>query len=179
MKTLVKKMSNLGLLKIQMIIGTIVMAAAIIGLPVSMIIIDINLMAEPLTWGIIAIGTAFFALVAFVCFIRPYRLYLETPDILVEADSKFIYIHGKKEAKIPLAELWNTEVQVDLPYIYQKEFIEDFIVHMFSEKYGDICLDIPAHRTYKLRFVSNVQKTADELVRFLDVAVPNAAAEQE
>jgi hypothetical protein len=38
---------------------------------------------------------------------------------------------------------------------------------MFSEKYGDLSLNVPGYGSYRLRFVSNVKATADELLAFL------------
>jgi hypothetical protein len=41
------------------------------------------------------------------------------------------------------------------------------IVHEFSENYGAIDLDIANFGSYKLRFVPQVEDTADELYKFL------------
>ena len=167
MRVLVRKMSSLGLLRMQLIIGIIVTGAGFIGLPVGIMVVDITLMQYPITWGIVAIGMLFFAFAGYIRSIRPYILYRRTPDVQVEADGEFLYIHGKKEAKIPLTELEDTSVDVDLPYIYQKEFLDEILVHMFSERYGDIELYVPNYGTYKLRFVSQVEDTGDELFKFI------------
>lgn len=171
MNILIKKMSKLGLLKLQMIVGTLLMAAAAIGLPVSIVVIDSTLLTYPITWGIVLMGMLFFALVAFLCFIHPFLVYRKTPDVLAEADGEFLYIHAKKEAKIPLADLAGATVHVDLPYLYQKEFLEDFLIYLFSEKYGDVVLDVPGYGTYRMRFVTHVQESAGALVGFIENAV--------
>ena len=35
------------------------------------------------------------------------------------------------------------------------------------KKYGDLIIDVPEYGSYKLRFVSNVKETAEELMDFL------------
>ena len=174
MKPLVKKITKFGLLKLEIIVGTLLMAASVIGLPVAIMVTDITLMSYPIVWGILAIGMLFFASVAFLCFIRPYLLYRKAPAIQVETDGEFLYIHTKKEAKIPLADLSDITVHVWLPYLYQKEFLDEIVLHLFSEKYGDILLNVPGYGTYRMRFVSQVKDTADELVNFICDAVNNA-----
>ena len=105
MKTLVKKMSSLKLLKVELIGGTIFSAIAMIGLPVGLFCVAPMLLAEPLAWGIVLCGMLFFGLVGYGLFVHPYRLYLKLPEIQAEYDDEFLYIHSKKEAKIPLAEI--------------------------------------------------------------------------
>ena len=87
--------------------------------------------------------------------------------MLVETDGEFLYIHGKKEAKIPLSELTYATADAQLPFLFQKEFVEDMVIQLFSESYGTLELDIDGFGTYKLRFVSQVEDTADELIAFL------------
>ena len=61
MKTLVRKMSSLKLLKVELILGTVFSAIAMIGIPVSMFCLVPDLLAEPLAWAIafgIKIGRA-------------------------------------------------------------------------------------------------------------------------
>ena len=41
------------------------------------------------------------------------------------------------------------------------------VIQLFSESYGTLELDIDGFGTYKLRFVSQVEDTADELIAFL------------
>ena len=53
MKILVRKMKTLGLLKVHLILGAIIMAASMIGLPIGVLYIDATLFTEPLTFVII------------------------------------------------------------------------------------------------------------------------------
>ena len=71
MRVLIRKMNGLGLLKLELIIGTLIMAAAVIGLPAGIMSIDIALMANPYVVGVVIIGILMFASVGFFCFVRP------------------------------------------------------------------------------------------------------------
>ena len=64
-----------------------------------------------------------------------------------------------------------------LPFIYSSEFIAVLMIHLFSDKYGDLSIDVPGHGCYKLRFVSHVEDAADDLLRFINSAInaPDAA----
>ena len=42
----------------------------------------------------------FFGLIGYFTFIRPYFIYCKLPTVLAETDGKYVYFHGKKEAKI-------------------------------------------------------------------------------
>ena len=173
MKTLVRKMSSFGILKAEMIIGAIIMVAAMIVLPISIISGDASLIFEPSVLGVVLIGMLMFGSFAYFLFIRPYFIYLKSPEILAETDGEYLYIHGKKEAKIPLSDLDGTSTFVHLPFIYSNELIAVLLVHLVSEKYGDLDLDIPGYGSYKLRFVSNVQETADGLIAFINEVINN------
>jgi hypothetical protein len=168
MKILVKKMSRLGLLKVHLILGTVIMAVAFIGLPVGVLFIDPMLFTEPTALFIIAGGMLFFGSVGYFIYVRPYLLYQKTPDVQVEADDEFLYIHTiKKEAKIPLAEIEDITVFPDLPFIYHRSFLREMIIHEFSEQYGNIDLDIANFGSFKFRFVPQVEATSDTLFQFL------------
>ena len=167
MRILVRKMSSLGLLKVELIIGTLIMAAAVIGLPVGIALTDVTLMLNPYVLGVIGVGMLFFGLVGYFIFIRPYILYRKLPAVQAETDGEFLYIHSKKEAKIPLSRLESATVYVDLPYIYQKEFLSEFIIHVFSEYYGTVILELPGYGKFKMRFVANAEESGDNLIRFI------------
>ena len=174
MKVLAKKMSSLGLLRLKLIIGTITMVTAMISLPVGIAIIDAALLLNPYVLGTIIAGMLFFGLVAFFGFIRPYLIYNKSPDVLVETDGEFLYIHSKREAKILLKDIELATVYVSLPFLFQNDFLEELIIHLFSENYGTVHLDISGYRSFKLRFVSNVQDTGDNLIRFIQASIDNA-----
>ena len=171
MKVLVRKMSTLGLLRAHLVLGALIMAVAFIGLPISILYIDATLFTEPTALAIIAGGMLFFGSVGYFIFVRPYFLYQKTPAVQVEADEEFLYIHSKKEVKIPLSEIEEITVYPDLPFIYHKSFLREMIIHMFSENYGDIELDIANFGSYKFRFVPQVQDTSDKLYQFLREAM--------
>lgn len=171
MKILIKKMSSFGILKAQMIVGAMIMLAAMIGLPVAVIVGDPSLLLDPYVLGVMLIGMLAFGLGAYFLFVRPCFFYRKMPDVLAETDGEYLYIHGKKEAKIPLSDLDGTSTFVHLSFLFSNEFLGVLFTHLLSEKYGDLDLDIPGHGSYKLKFVSNVRATADELIAFINEAI--------
>ena len=173
MKPLIKKMSSLKLLKVELIFGTIFSAIAMIGIPVSIFCIAPDLLREPLAWGI-AFGVAlFFGLVGYGLFVCPYRLYLRLPDVLAEYDDEFLYIHSKKEAKIPLAELTYVNITAELPFLLHVSFWREILIHLCSDEYGRIDLDIDGFGSYKLYFVPHAEDMESELFRFFDGVMNN------
>ena len=171
MKPLVKKMSSFGILKLQMILGTAVMLAVVVLLPVGIAMGDASLLLNPYVLGVVLIGMLMFGLFAYFLFIRPYFLYMKSPEVLIESDGEYVYIYGKKQAKIPLSAFDGAVVTYHLPFLYSKELIAAVLTHLFSENYGDISIDIPDSGCYKVRFVSEVIDAADELLGFLGNAV--------
>ena len=171
MRILVTKMKSFGILRAQLIIGALVMLAAMIMLPVGIVQVDPSMLLNPYVLGVVIIGMLMFGLFAYFLFIRPYFIYRKSPDVLAETDGEYLYLYGKKQAKIPLSELEGASVFVSLPFLYSKEFIAVLMIHLFSEQYGDLTLDVPGYGSYKLRFVSNVRETADELLTFLNESV--------
>ena len=113
----------------------------------------------------------FFGAVGYLIFVRPYFLYQKTPDVQVEADDEFLYIHSKKEVKIPLSQIEEITVFPELPFIYHRSFLREMIIHQFSEQYGSIDLEIANFGSYKFRFVPQVEATSDELYKFLRKAM--------
>ena len=167
MKLLVKKMSSFGILKAQMIFGAIVMAAVVIALPASIAANDASLLLNPYVLAVVVVGMLMFAAFAYFLFIRPLFTYRKTPEVLAETDGEYLYIYGKKQAKIPLTDLMGTVVTYHLPFIYSKELVAVLLTHLFSENYGDLSLDVPGYGSYRLCFVADVKAAADELIAFL------------
>lgn len=167
MKILVKKMSSFGILRVQLVIGAIVMAAAMLGLPIAVLLGDASLLLNPYVLGVVVIGMLMFGSFAYFLFIRPYRIYRKSPEVLAETDGEYVYVYGNKQAKIPLSAFEGAMVTYHLPFIYSKELIAVLMIHLFSEEYGDLILDVPGYGSYKLCFVSNVKETADALMTFL------------
>ena len=168
MKILVKKMATFGVLKAQMIFGAVVMIAAMACLPIAILTSeDPSLLLNPYVLGVVIITMAIFALFAYFLFMRPCFMYRKLPEVLMETDGEYVYIHGKKQAKLPLSDFEGAVVTYHLPFIYSTELIAVLLTHLFSEKYGDLSLDVPGYGSYRLRFVSRVKATADELLAFL------------
>ena len=173
MNTLVKKMTSLKLLKVELILGTIFSAVAMIGIPVSIFCLAPELLREPLAWGIATIAMLFFGLVGYGLFVHPYRLYHKLPEVQLEYDDEFLYIHSKKEAKIPLAELTYVQITAELPFILQEGFLREILIHLCSDEYGRIDLDIDGFGSYKLYFVPHAKEMEGKLLRFFDGVMNN------
>ena len=167
MKILVKKMEKLGLLRFVLTFYAIIMIALALALPVTVIVLDFTLMANPTVLGLSVIDILFFGLLGYFTFIRPYKIYQNLPDVLAETDGRFLYIHGKKEAKIPLAGLKYAEVDVHVPRLFQPGFFREFIIHIFSSNYGDIILEVPNYGKFKMPFVANAEDVANKLAYFV------------
>ncbi|MBO5883329.1 MAG: hypothetical protein J6Q78_02860 [Clostridia bacterium] len=174
MKTLVRKMGSLKLLKVELIGGIIFSVLAMIGIPVSIFCIAPDLLREPLAWGIVLLVILFFGLVGYGIFVRPYRLYLKLPDVQLEYDDEFLYIHSKKEAKIPLAELTYVHITAELPFLLHGSFWREMLIHFCSDEYGRIDLDIDGFGSYKLYFVPHAEDMESELLRFFDGVMNNS-----
>jgi hypothetical protein len=144
------------------------MIAAMVCLPVVILTSeDPSLLLNPYVFGVAVVTMIIFALFAYFLFIRPCFTYKKLPEVLMETDGEYVYIHGKKQAKIPLSDFEGAVVTYHLPFIYSTELIAVLLTHLFSEKYGDLSLDVPGYGSYRLRFVSHVKATADELLAFL------------
>ena len=173
MNVLVRKMSSLKLLKVELIFGTIFSALAMIGIPVSIFCIAPDLLREPLAWEIAFGIILFLGLVGYGLFVRPYRLYLKLPDVQLEYDDEFLYIHSKKQAKIPLAELTYVHIAAELPFLLHESFLREMLIHLCSDEYGRIDLDIDGFGSYKLYFVPHAEDMESELLRFFDGVMNN------
>ena len=173
MNVLVRKMSSLKLLKVELIFGTIFSVIAMIGIPISIFCVAPELLREPLAWGIAFCTLLFFGLVGYGLFVRPYRLYLKLPDVQLEYDDEFLYIHSKKEAKIPLADLTYVNITAELPFLLHESFLREILIHLCSDEYGRIDLDIDGFGSYKLYFVPHAKDMESELFRFFDGVMNN------
>ena len=168
MNVLVKKMTSLKLLKVELIVGAIFSAVAMIGIPVSIFCLAPDLLREPLAWGIALGIILFFGLVGYGLFVRPYRLYLRLPDVQMEYDDEFLYIHSKKEAKIPLADLTYVHITAELPFLMHESFLREIVIHWCSDEYGRIDLDIEGFGSYKLYFVPHAKDMESKLLGFFN-----------
>ena len=173
MNVLVKKMSSLKLLKVELILGTIFSAIAMIAIPISIFCLAPELLREPLAWAIVLGVVLFFGSVGYFIFVSPYRLYLRLPEVQAEYDDEFLYIHSKKEAKIPLAELTYVNITAELPFLLHGSFWREILIHLCSDEYGRIDLDIDGFGSYKLYFVPHAEDMESELFRFFDGVMNN------
>lgn len=168
MKVLVSKMEKLGFLKVSLIFYCVLTVLLALVLPVTICVIDITLMANPVILGLIIGVIVVYGLPGYFFFAHPFVVYHKLPKVLAETDGEYLYIHGKKEAKIPLASLADAGVGVDVPRIFQPGFIREFIVHMLSSKYGDVILNVPEYGEFKMRFVANAEDVANQLIYFIN-----------
>jgi hypothetical protein len=167
MRVFVRKMSSMGLLKFRLIISSVLMTAAMIVPPVGIAFIDITILSNPYVWLVFAGVILFFGAIEYFFCIRPFLIYRSLPDVLAETDGEFLYIHTKKEAKIPLSEIELATVYVDLPYsLVQEEVLTEFIIHLGTENYGTVILELPGHGNYKMRFAAEAEDAGDELIGF-------------
>lgn len=168
---LVEKMKDLGLLKFELIFGSIISLVVMISIPVVVFSLDISLIANLEVVGFV-VGIDFFVgLVGYFLFVRPYIVYRKIPVVQVEADNEFLYIHTKKEVKIPFSEIEYVYIDAVVPFLLQEGFLREFIIHKFSYDYGSIVMEIENHGKYKLKFVANAEDVADELLSFISDAI--------
>ena len=168
MKTLVKKMDKLGLLRVVLIYYAVIYIALALVMPVTIVILDPSLFLNSTVLGMVIIAVLFFGTIGYFTFIRPYIVYNKLPQVLAETDGEFVYFHGKKEAKISLIDLSYCYMDVNVPHIFQHGFIREFIIHKFSSNYGSITLDVPNHGSIKLQFVANAEDVAKELLDYIN-----------
>ena len=100
-------------------------------------------------------------------------MYLGLPEIQAEYDDEFLYIHSKKEAKIPLAELSYVQITAELPFLLHESFLREILIHLCSDEYGRIDLDIDGFGSYKLYFVPHAEDMEGRLLRFFDGVMNN------
>lgn len=163
MKTLAKKTKVSLIMTVELVLGVIIMAGAVIVTPAGIISIDPTLLTDPFVLAVVALAMLFFAGIGYFGFVRPYLLYRRLPEIQAETDGTYLYIHSKKEAKIPLAEMEGTYLGAETPYVRSREFL----VHLFTEHYGHVVIEVPKYGKYKLYYISKareVPKTISALI---------------
>ena len=168
MKTLAAKMEKMGLLKFVLIYYAIVYIALALVLPVTILVLDPSLFLNPTILAIVLGVFLFFGLIGYFTFIRPYFIYRKLPAVLAETDGKYVYFHGKKEAKISLNDLSYCYMDVHVPHVFQHGFIREFIIHKFSFNYGSIILNVPNHGKVKMPFVANAEEVGRELINYIN-----------
>ena len=178
MKPLVKKISKPLALKIRLIAGAILMGGAMLVLPVTLLLLDASLLLNPYMLGTVLVVALLFGLAGYGYFVRPFLPFPKIPNVQVETDGEFLYIHSKKEAKIPLSELTYANVDVDLPFQDQPSVILDFweeiLTHYCAEEYGTLTLELDGFGKYKFYFVAYAEETSDQLISFIQKAMNSA-----
>lgn len=167
MRILIEKMKDLGLLKFELILGTLLSAAAMIALPALFIWMDPMLLTEPMVLAIVLGGMLFFGIVGYFSSVRPYLLYKKLPDVYAECDEEFFYIHLKSESKIPLEALQDATIYVHKPFWFQKRFLYHLLIYFFTNEYGTVVLEIPGYESYKMPFVAHADDMSKHLAKFL------------
>jgi hypothetical protein len=131
------------------------MLAAMILLPAGIAATDASFLLNPYVLGVVIMGMLIFGAFAHFLFIRPALVYRKSPEVLAETDGEYLYVYGKKQAKIPLSDLEGAMVTYHLPFIYSSEFIDSSKV-VVDSKYVDDSAYI-----YNSDFVSNSNKILD------------------
>ena len=160
MKVIARKTNQLSPFVFDLIIGIVMTTAVIVVMLVSIILFDITLFAN-MQFTLIILGImVIFGLVGYFGFIKPYLRYRKMPEIQAETDGEYLYLHGDKEAKIPLADMEDTYVEPDIPYMVTNEFF----IHLLSERYGNVSIEVPKYGTYKLYYVAHAEDVANIIV---------------
>lgn len=160
MKTLARTVQNSAILRFDLIAGILIMAAAFLVLPIGIFSIDLELMKDPAIWGIVLTGMLFFGLIGFFGFVRPYFRFRNLPEVQAETDGTYLYLYGLKEAKIPLVEMEGAYLHADVPYRMGREFL----VHLLSERYGTVYIEVPKYGKFKLYFIAGAQEVPHRII---------------
>ena len=105
MKTLVKKMGSLKLLKVEFIFGIVFSSIAMIGIPVSIFCVAPDLLREPLAWGIAFGVMLFFGLVGMV-FLFILIVYISNSlKYSWSTTTNFFIYTAKRKRRFPLLKL--------------------------------------------------------------------------
>ena len=167
MKVLARKIKMSTALKLHWMIGAGLMAVIMIALPVGIFSLDSSFITNPYIVGVVVIAMTLFGLVGYFGYINQYLLFRKLPEIQAETDGEYLYIHSKKEAKILIEDLDGVNLDHEVPNLFQKEFIREILVHLFSDEYGKVILDTPKNGTYKLYFISQAVDTVYEMADYI------------
>ena len=164
MKLIAKKTKHFSMFVMELIFGMVMTLGLVVVLPLSLLFLDITLFAN-LTFTVVILAIMLiFGLIAFFGFIRPYFIYRKMPEVQAETDGEYLYIHSNKEAKIPLAEMENTYVEADIPSLVTNQFF----IHLLSERYGNVIIEVPNYGTYKLYYVAYAEEVSRTIVKIIE-----------
>lgn len=164
MKVLAQKIQSKTLLTLELLVGAVIMAAAFVAMPIGTFYNNKELLTNGYVWAAVIVGMLFFGSVGFFLFIYPYLLFRKMPEVQAETDGTYLYIHSKKEAKIPLAEMEGTYLDAEIPYIMNS----GFIVHLFSDRYGKVIIKVPGYGKYKLYFIANAKEVPAQIAALIE-----------
>lgn len=160
MNILAKTTNKKSLFTLDLIVGIVIMAAAVIAIPIAIFSIDPSLVEIPAIWILVIALVLFFGSVGFFGYLRPFLIFRKMPKVQAETDGEYLYLHGKKEAKLPLAALAKAKIHEEIPYLISWSFI----VHLASEQFGNVVIKVPKHGKFKLYYVARARQVAIELI---------------
>lgn len=164
MEIIARKTRQTLVLKLHLIIGAVIMTAAFIALPIGVFSIDKEFFTNIYIWITVILAMLFFGCVGFFGFIYPFFLFRKLPDIQAETDGTYLYIHSKKEAKIPLAEMEGTYLDAEIPNLMNREFF----VHLLSDLYGKVIIKVPGYGKFKLYYISDARSVPARLASLIE-----------
>lgn len=164
MKTVAKKTDKKALIIFDLVVGILVGIFGGIVVPVLIFCLDPEFLTNIYIW-ITAIGLLlFFGLITYATAIRPLMLFKKSKEIQAETDGEYIYFYGNKEAKIPLKEMEGTSIDIQVPYLLSHEFI----IHLVSEQYGKLIINVPNYGKYKLYYIANAKDVMYEIKNLIE-----------
>ena len=166
MKIIATKTKHFSVFIIELVLGMIIVSATIVGLPIGVLFLDSSLFSNLPFMGFILAIMFIFTLIGYFFFVRPYQLYRKMPEIQAQTDGEYLYINSKKKAKIPLADLENAYINSEIPNFMSNQFI----IHLLSEEYGNVVIEVPKHGKYRLYYISHASDVASTIIR---LAEPN------
>lgn len=159
MRPVATKIQKSFLLILDLVFGIVLLGAAFIAFPFIVFSIDLELLKNLYVWAFVIFEMLFFGLVSFFANIRPFFLFRKLPEVQAETDGTYLYIHSTKEGKIPLSALADAEYDVTTPYMMSHEFL----IHLFSQRYGKVTIDTLEHGKFKLYFIADAPDLPERL----------------
>lgn len=158
MTVIAQKTEKTLILKSEFIVGSLIILASAIVLPVSVFSIEEGLIREPLLWGIVIATALFFSGGSFFMLIRPYLLYRRLPVVQAETDGTYLYLHSKKEAKLLLTDLEGASVFA-VP--------ENLLIQVLADGYGRVDITLATGKKYTLYFISRANQVPHQIASLI------------
>lgn len=159
MTVIAQKAEKTLILKGEFILGILIFIAAVIVLPVVVFSIEEGLIREPLLWGVVIVTALFFAGGSFLMLIRPYLHYRRLPVVQAETDGTYLYIHSKKEAKLPLEDMEGTSVFATP---------ENLVIQLLADGYGRVDITLADGEKHKLYFISHANQVPNKIASLIE-----------